>query len=132
MPNQWTKRRENRRKWVEALRSGKYKQTSGSLHDDNGFCCLGVACEISGLGEWERDAIFGNQTDYRYMGKTGSLPAPVAAWLGLTSKSPTWDEGKWSESGNITDDMDDNLAVRNDEGVTFAEIADIIERVWGI
>lgn len=32
------------RKWIKALRSGKYNQTTGSLQDDSGYCCLGVAC----------------------------------------------------------------------------------------
>lgn len=34
------------RKWLKALRSGKYKQTISSLQDRNGYCCLGVACEV--------------------------------------------------------------------------------------
>ncbi len=36
-------------KWLEALESGKFLQTRGHLHDRQGFCCLGVACEISEL-----------------------------------------------------------------------------------
>lgn len=38
---------ENAKKWVQALRSGRYKQLVGSLRDDIGehFCCLGVAHE---------------------------------------------------------------------------------------
>ena len=48
-------------KWIEALRSGKYKQTNGKLSklikteeitenelDNYGFCCLGVAGHICG------------------------------------------------------------------------------------
>lgn len=43
-------------KWVEALRSGKYKQVTGRLHKKTGFCCLGVACEINRSGwEWQYD-----------------------------------------------------------------------------
>ena len=39
------------REWVEALRSGKYRQGHGVLKDsvgDNNFeyCCLGVECEV--------------------------------------------------------------------------------------
>ena len=36
-------------KWVEALRSGDFKQGKGYLNnrDDNSFCCLGVLCEIN-------------------------------------------------------------------------------------
>lgn len=40
-------------KWIEALRSGKYKQGRGVLRSsDDRFCCLGVLCDISGYGEW--------------------------------------------------------------------------------
>lgn len=35
--------------WVEALRSGEYKQGSGALlSQDGGYCCLGVLAEILG------------------------------------------------------------------------------------
>lgn len=34
------------KKWVKALRSGKYKQGYGLLETDAGHCCLGVACRI--------------------------------------------------------------------------------------
>lgn len=33
-------------KWIDALRSGEYKQTKETLQDKNGFCCLGVACDL--------------------------------------------------------------------------------------
>lgn len=42
-----------KRKWVEALRSGEYKQGRSSLKQKSGdesykYCCLGVAAEIAG------------------------------------------------------------------------------------
>lgn len=37
---------ENKRIWVDALRSGKYQQTQDVLKNKNGFCCLGVLCEV--------------------------------------------------------------------------------------
>ena len=48
---------EHREMWTSALRSGYYKQTTGALQrrDYGGreaYCCLGVACDISELGEW--------------------------------------------------------------------------------
>ncbi len=49
-------------KLEEALLSGNYKPTTGALkriaYDGTplGFCCLGVACEISNLGEWQEPA----------------------------------------------------------------------------
>lgn len=35
-------------RWVEALESGKYKQTTVSFlkYKDDGFCCLGVLCDL--------------------------------------------------------------------------------------
>ena len=47
-----TKLTEAQEEWLVALESGEYKQGRGRLRDDNGFCCLGVACDLSGLGEW--------------------------------------------------------------------------------
>jgi len=52
----------NRRKWLQALRSGKYKQARDTLaRDDNGtacapedgtsFCCLGVAALVCGFSD---------------------------------------------------------------------------------
>jgi hypothetical protein len=32
--------------WINALRSGKYKQTTYKLQTEEGYCCLGVACEL--------------------------------------------------------------------------------------
>lgn len=36
-------------KWVEALRSGKYKQGARYLKKNGRYCCLGVLCEITGF-----------------------------------------------------------------------------------
>lgn len=50
---------EFKKQWVEALRSGKYRQTNGVLKTGNEHncrhCCLGVLCDIAttnGVGEW--------------------------------------------------------------------------------
>lgn len=42
-------------KWIAALRSGKYNQTRGSLRDQFGYCCLGVACVINGISDDDID-----------------------------------------------------------------------------
>lgn len=111
--------KEHRRLWVEALRSGKYQQTTGALHDNTGgFCCLGVACDISGLGEWNPTYIEEYRTpDFRH---EGTLETDVRNWLGLRG-----------EEGEIGGDDETppstSLASLNDNGSSFAEIADIIE-----
>src|SRR6478752_3145258 len=35
--------------WLAALRSGKYKQGQGGLHNPDGdtYCCLGVLCDVA-------------------------------------------------------------------------------------
>ena len=37
----------NRKKWVEALRSGEYEQGKEFLQCGSSFCCLGIACEVA-------------------------------------------------------------------------------------
>jgi len=108
-------------KWVEALRSGKYNQSKGFLHrtleDNNGFCCLGVLCDISGLGHWDT---YGSYEVYR----TGSfvaditLPYGVMLWAGMKDASGDR-EGKKLP-----------LSTLNDNGYSFSRIADIIEKEW--
>lgn len=43
---------EIKQKWVEALRSGKYKQGQGYLRKGNNYCCLGVLCDLHDDKEW--------------------------------------------------------------------------------
>ena len=44
---------ENRKVWLEALRSGKYKQCRYNLRNEDKFCCLGVAGEIFNLSWYD-------------------------------------------------------------------------------
>ena len=118
---------ENRQKWVEALRSGDYKQGQKRLRimDDNTFCCLGVACDISELNKWN---VFGYGQQLFSYGQQlfghgiTMLPSEVSNWLGLTSH-----EGELffiDEEGVLTMTYLTNL---NDSDYTFEQIADIIE-----
>jgi hypothetical protein len=40
------KRTEHTQKWLDALRSGEYKQITGRMCTEKGYCCLGVAAQI--------------------------------------------------------------------------------------
>lgn len=43
------------RQWIEALKSDTYRRGEYLLRNDsNEYCSLGVMCDISGLGRWER------------------------------------------------------------------------------
>lgn len=111
--------RENRRKWVEALRSGEFMQGQRRLayvgEDEDSevrHCCLGVACELAireGVAI-ERTKHF---TQIAYSGEAIFLPLPVQEWLGLRHRN-----------GNYNGT---SLSTHNDGGAAFDEIADIIE-----
>lgn len=52
--------KEFKKKWVAALRSGKYKQGEYNLydsHNNNSYCCLGVACKVAGIRNSRIDQI---------------------------------------------------------------------------
>ena len=114
---------ENAKKWVAALRSGRFTQTKNKLtriDGDNritGCCCMGVACELAveaGVQVSVTDDGFLRIYDH----KTTSLPQAVIKWLGVTDQ----DGGYFRPSGDKY-----CLVGNNDNGKTFSEIADIIE-----
>ena len=50
-------KKELKDKWLQALRSGEYRQTTELLRDVDfadvpGFCCLGVLGDVCGLAVW--------------------------------------------------------------------------------
>lgn len=102
----------NAKKWVAALRSGEFKQGKCVLRDaENNHCCLGVACELYRRehgGEWAsvRDG-------FSFMSHSAITPFAVKEWLGLQDACGVYAYGA--------------LTCDNDDGKTFAEIADIIE-----
>jgi hypothetical protein len=89
-----------RRALVSALRSGRYRQTQGTLQrvetvdaSRNGFCCLGVACEAAiadGLNLLTEPR--GAQVRYSYDNNVGSctaLPPAVTGWYGFGCDNPS-------------------------------------------
>ena len=42
-----------KKKWLKALRSGKFKQSSHALYvpEENGYCCLGVLGRVKGVSK---------------------------------------------------------------------------------
>jgi hypothetical protein len=99
--------RERVLKWIAALRSGKYKQTIHTLKGPSGYCCLGVACEISRLSTW--DCGF-------YLDEGKELPNEVRLYYGLRKRNGGYLSGKKA------------LSRDNDEGANFEKISNIIEK----
>jgi hypothetical protein len=105
MTETWTleEQRAHRKLWVEALRSGKYEQVESKLTNGEGYCCLGVACLVAGKSN---DNIMHdvNLTNF----------PEVKSFFGLRD--------------NHGDYRENCLVDLNDDGTSFSDIADIIER----
>lgn len=109
--------------WLAALRSGAYKQTTGMLRKDNGYCCLGVLCDLAsktGIGTWSGLGRF--EVPY-FIADDGRsidlLPHAIVAWAGLNACDPSINGGSLSEYNDGTSKVGREH--------TFAEIADLIE-----
>lgn len=109
-------------KWIEALRSGNYRQTRGTLQDSNGYCCLGVACKVLiDADKIGRDAYMSEEL-------YGELPDDQQF-------APKWLKGIDSDYSKRVrlpaDTYFSYLTNLNDEdGMSFNEIADILELVY--
>lgn len=96
--------------WVKALRSGKYKQTKGTLQNNQGYCCLGVACDLF---------IENKETNNGFL--IGGLPL-------FQSHCPYWLQGICSD---FQIKAGHHLSALNDiQNFSFDEIADILEAVY--
>ena len=113
---------EVKEKWLKALRSGEYKQGKGVLRNsDNEFCCLAVLCDVvlednPNIGSWK------STLDNCYYFSTGDdkdaiyLPQVISDITGINKR------GEFSENSAP-------LTAYNDSyGMTFNQIADIIEK----
>lgn len=111
--------KENRREWVEALRSGDYKQGQGNLFaskdDREEYCCLGVACSI--LGYKKQDIV-----------NRSFLDSPYIENYEDSSKFVE----KPSEKFGLRQFQIEALAHLNDNGVPFTDIAEVIESDFDI
>lgn len=101
----------NVRKWVKALRSGKYKQAKYVLHDGEGYCCLGVVCVLAGMKPKFRKG------QHHFGQSTCILPTQAKRWLGIKDDDPII--GRRSAT---TLNDDDNLRLKT--------IANRIEKDW--
>jgi len=93
--------KEDKKQWLVALRSGKFKQGTSVLKDkSNNYCCLGVFCKIKDrLGKV-------NQYDtYNISGFDPTLPSNMIS----------------------TDTQDKLISLNDSERKSFKEIADWIE-----
>lgn len=115
----------NAKAWLKALRSGEYKQITGTLKKGVGFCCLGVACDLYSKDKnirWEIDA---NDNGNWILGTYADLPSEVSTWLGM---------GDFASDPLVKYKKEQVALTRlNDtEKLSFKQIADAIESDWGV
>ena len=101
-------------KWVNALRSGEYKQANAYLRrqrlsGDFGFCCLGVLCDVSGA-QWNGDGEHGTLDSFDVKRVDEAF---LSDWM--------------LKRVGLSDEEQKELAKRNDKGESFEMIADYIE-----
>jgi hypothetical protein len=123
--------KERIQKWVDALRSGEFKQGRGQLRDktfNNEYrhCCLSVACEVfrreTGRGAWNGNNDFVvHHEDENLEVASSYLPPSVIRWFSFPYKDPLISNGKSSRYASFRNDV---------EKWTFEEIADGIERTY--
>ncbi len=128
-------------RWVADLRDPNNKQCKSQLSDGKGFCCLGRAVVVGGFklvpkkveDDYDevkvRDdelVIDGTQGPDGLYGESEDLSDEAMKALGFEESQGEPKEGKIEIDGKEYA----TLADANDKGVTFAQIADWVEKNW--
>lgn len=118
-------------KWLEALRSGDYRQGTGHLRSvsNDTYCCLGVLCDIADPEGWESTIPESGTTGNLHHGYGGTPSPDTLDRVGLPER--------FYNRPGISFKTEDNhefnnpvaaLTHQNDRmGKSFDEIADWIE-----
>jgi hypothetical protein len=107
-------------KWLQALRSGEYKQGIGALHNvaGNSYCCLGVLCDIYVKEHPDNDVRMTHDNGFEsFFGEKDVVPTNIQLWADIEDGNPDIEY----------DNVGITIAELNDNGKTFEEIAILIE-----
>jgi len=120
---------EVKEKWLAALRSGEYPQSAHALRSNEGYCCLGVLCDLYRLenpSRWVEDhddlGTAAVEWDPKRAVSIVVPPMVVMRWAGLSEQNPCVNLEDDEGEERVTD-----LANLNDSGLTFEQLADVIE-----
>jgi hypothetical protein len=121
--------REIKKRWVAALRSGKYRQSCGHLREDDCYCALGVLCDLF-VQEHEHEGVSWDKTlgQYyfvRYEKDQATyyyefLPPVVMKWAGVRHENPEFFVEESEDCFTVAD-------LNDDQALSFDQIATIIE-----
>jgi len=134
------------KKWINALRSGKYKQGTETLKQYNSkgnaqHCCLGVLCELYNQEMKKNkkktlpEKVYNNDFPYgytRFGNKLDYLPKEVMNWAGMKNSMGEFYTGITWFGDYEVEKIRESLADLNDNGKKFKTIANIIEKNWEV
>jgi len=117
-----------KQKWLEALRSGKYRQTNGNLCVEGNkrkkYCCLGVLCDLHAKETGNIFEPIGDGESFAYLDENGQLPSEVMRWAGLKD-----DQGALKKPIEDEEGYHNSLIDLNDDAeYNFKQIAEVIEK----
>lgn len=123
-------------RWVEALESGDYPQTIGTLHrnlsDDPdvpvGYCCLGVLCDLAvreGIIREHRHGSYSNFGSLDDESESG-LPERVMEWAGFDGSYPE----VYVTAVGHTPRYTPLVELNDTHGWDFGRIAAVIREEW--
>jgi hypothetical protein len=132
--------------WIEALESGKYRQTTNFLckKDESSrykHCCLGVLCEVEGIVP-----TISKEGYKRYHGKEDMLPRTVFEQFGqdgnwvidmepIFGKIKTSNTKLFNKICKVPSDRRSEMTLtmlNDDYNLTFKEIATVLRLVYNI
>lgn len=126
--------------WLTALRSGEYEQGRGALNRGGKFCCLGVLCDVM-VNQFDLELEVKTELDCEeaccseaeknvisYNGDSSFPPVEVSNVVFADRESDSNWVVKSMEAPN--GELSYTLYALNDNGFSFAEIADVIEEQY--
>jgi hypothetical protein len=126
--------------WVDALRSGEYKQGLGCLKKMSAanqyeYCCLGVLCDLHQKhthgGTWKDRVSIDTISFYIPNGhgeekNEAFLPPPVMDWAGLSRGNPEVPYAG-AQQTILLSALNDGSSAASFRKLTFEQIADLID-----
>lgn len=118
-------KREIAERWISALRSGEYKQTTDGVMrtGDDKFCVLGVLCDLHSQETNQPWQLFPNGRYHSYHYRSCTIPHEVALWAGLDCNQLVHLDNIGTSQPNTR-----SVSALNDSGVSFEELANLIEK----
>lgn len=111
--------------WIEALRSGEFKQCKGFLAMDGKYCALGV---LSALAMLEGECTYSEENGVgRFDNLRFRLSYNVMKWAGIAQENERFLDPKELGVLITVNNKETSVLELNDSGKSFKEIAKLVE-----